>query len=244
VPTVGEVASLVSPPDRAGLILDFDGTLSPIVVRPELARIWPPAAAELERLAGSYRLVAVLSGRPTSEIIRLVGVDDIRYEGLYGLGDVPQIPERVLAEVAAATDAIPGAGVEPKGATVSVHFRETADPEAAEAELATRLAALARSADLEVIRGKRVLELVPAGRRRKGGAVDRLVRESGLTAALYAGDDLADLEAFETLDRWAGEGVTTVKVAVAGWETPDELVRAADLVVEGPDGLAGLLRAL
>ncbi len=61
---------------------------------------------------------------------------------------------------------------------------------------------------------------------------------------LYAGDDLADVRAFEALDRLAAGGDVTVKVAVHGSETPTELTDAADIVVDGPAGLVGLLRRL
>jgi trehalose 6-phosphate phosphatase len=61
---------------------------------------------------------------------------------------------------------------------------------------------------------------------------------------LFAGDDLADLEAFAALDELRGEGVVAVKVAVRGAEEWPELLGAADLVVPGPPGLVGLLREL
>lgn len=89
-----------------------------------------------------------------------------------------------------------------------------------------------------------VLELVPADRPMKGGAVERLVRERGLDAVLFAGDDVADIDAFEALDRLSDEGMLTLRVAVRAPETPEELVRRADLAVDGPGGLVELLRVL
>jgi trehalose 6-phosphate phosphatase len=89
-----------------------------------------------------------------------------------------------------------------------------------------------------------VLEVVPPDRPMKGAAVERLAREAGLAAVLYAGDDVADLDAFAALDRLAGQGVAAVRVAVAGPETPGELLRRADVVVEGPAGLVELLGEL
>jgi trehalose 6-phosphate phosphatase len=89
-----------------------------------------------------------------------------------------------------------------------------------------------------------VVELVPAGRPLKEGAVERIVADERLDAVLYAGDDTADLRAFEALDRLAERGVRTVKVAVHGRETPSELSDAADVVVDGPAGLVTLLRGL
>ena len=78
----------------------------------------------------------------------------------------------------------------------------------------------------------------------KGGAVERLVGEHALEAVLFAGDDRADLDAFGALDRLAGRGVTAIRVAVRGEETPADLLEAADFAVEGPAGLVELLRSL
>ncbi len=138
-----------------------------------------------------------------------------------------------------------GAWVERKGASIAVHVRLSPDPDAAEAELAPRLARVAKAEGLELQLGKRVVELVPAGRPRKGAAVERLIRDAALAGALYAGDDHADLEAFDALAGLARtSGLRAVRVAVRGDETPDEVLAAADVSVEGPDGMADLLRSL
>ena len=145
-------------------------------------------------------------------------------------------------EVLAAS--VPGAWVEPKGAAATIHVREAPDPAAAMTTVGAALRELVAARGLEVIDGKRALEVVPAGRPRKGGVVTRLVAERGLTGALYAGDDVADAEAFDALDTLEGRGVLGIRVAVVGPETPDELIGRSDLSVEGPAGLVELLRDL
>jgi trehalose 6-phosphate phosphatase len=112
--------------------------------------------------------------------------------------------------------------------------------------LVVALQPVATGAGLELIEGKMVVELVPPDRPLKGGAVERLVGEHALEALLYAGDDHADLDAFAALDRLSASkdvGVA-VRVAVRGPETPLAMVEAADVVVEGPEGLVDLLRTL
>jgi trehalose 6-phosphate phosphatase len=89
-----------------------------------------------------------------------------------------------------------------------------------------------------------VLELVPPGRPLKGGALERLREEHDLHAVLYAGDDLADVDAFDALDRLRASGTLVIKVAVRGAETPTELIARADLVADRPSGLVDLLRTL
>jgi trehalose 6-phosphate phosphatase len=74
--------------------------------------------------------------------------------------------------------------------------------------------------------------------------VERLVGENQLSAALFAGDDVADLDAFRALDGLADKGLLAIKVAVRGEETPGDLVDAADVVVDGPEGLVELLGQL
>lgn len=230
---------------RAGVLLDFDGTLSPIVATPTLARIREGAVDAIARLVPRYAVVAIVSGRTAAELRTLVGIDGVHLAGLYGLAEeaVP-LTDDVLQAVREAASGVDGARVEPKGGSVAVHYRAAHEPWAAAAALTPALQRVAQAAGLALLAGKMVLELVPAGRPLKEGAVERLVEAHRLHAVLYAGDDVADIAAFETLDRLAEQGVVTVKVAVHGRETPATLIDAADLVVDGPAGIVALLRSL
>ena len=226
-------------------MLDFDGSLAAIVGRPNDARPAEGAREALAPLIGRYRLVAILTGRRSEEVAELIDVPGLRYYGLYGMEEAaPELLTAVgsLAEAAAA--AVPGAWVEDKRASIAVHYRQAPDPAQARASLVRSLREVASSAGLEVVQGKMVVELVPAGRPRKGGAVERLAGEHALRAVLFAGDDEADLDAFAALDRLRSKGLLAVKVAVRGDETPPGLVDSADVVVEGPEGLVELLRQL
>lgn len=231
--------------ERAGVFLDFDGSLSAIVARPELAG---PVAGARDALAGlvvRYPLVAIVSGRSSDDVARLLDVNGLTYEGLYGMeGAATDITLSLLPSVERAAALVPEAWVDDKRISVAVHYRGAPDPSAARRTLVAALEPIAASAGLEVMEGKMVLELVPADRPMKGGAVERLARERGLDAVLYAGDDVADIDAFAALDRLSERGVLAVRVAVRGPETPEELVRRADIAVEGPGGLVELLRTL
>ena len=239
-----QIRGLLMSGTRIGVLLDIDGTLSSIVARPEDARLHPGAREAIEALLPRLALVAVVSGRPTPEASAMVGVEGVTVLGSYGLGDLPELPPDVLAAVEAVAKQIVGARVERKGGTVAVHVRGTSDPEEAEARLARALSPIASGAHLDIARGKRVVELVPAGRDLKGEAVERTIAASSIDAVMYVGDDLADLGAFAALDRAAATGVITVKVAARGPETPEGLILDADLVLEGPEGVVGLLRFL
>jgi trehalose 6-phosphate phosphatase len=232
-------------PDRAGIFLDFDGSLSPIVAHPDLADPATGAREVLAELAARYRVVAVVSGRPIDDLTRLLAVDGLVYEGLYGMTEpASDLALALLPSVERAASAVEGAWVEDKHVSIAVHYRGAGDARAARASLVTALEPIAAESGLEVLEGKMVLELVPSNRPLKGGAIERLAGETRVAAALFAGDDVADLDAFAALDRLRAAGVATVKVAVRGDETPSELVEAADVLVDGPGGLVDLLRSL
>jgi trehalose 6-phosphate phosphatase len=236
---------------EAGILLDFDGTLSDIAPSPEEARPVEGAAATLEELARSFRVVAVVSGRRARHVAELLGAN-VRYFGLYGLEDdrrsvdreVPAVIEQLLLEVQQVANQVPGALVEHKGVQLAVHYRGATDPQAAAGALRERLGMLAEAHGLVLLEGKRVLELAPGNGPTKGDVVRSLASEADLRYLVYAGDDVADLAAFEALDHLTSSGTAGVKVAVRSLETPEALMSEADVVVEGPTALIGLLRSL
>jgi trehalose 6-phosphate phosphatase len=245
-PTAPDLVTFRDRAASAGILLDFDGTLSEIVARPELAVPVDGAAEVLGALAERYRLVAIVTGRRSEEVAERFDVPGVRVIGLYGLEtlDPGRLGVATLAGVRRAAGEVPGAWVEDKGGSVAVHYRQAADRDAARETLLVALAPVAVAAGLEAIEGKMVVELVPPGRPLKGGAIERLTGEHALAALLYAGDDLADLDAFAALDRAREAGALAVKVAVRGAETPVELIAAADVVADRPAGLLELLRSL
>ncbi|HEX9375119.1 MAG TPA: trehalose-phosphatase [Actinomycetota bacterium] len=240
------LAPLADDPGRSAVLLDFDGSLAEIAPRPEVAPAAPGAREAVRAVAARFGLVAVISGRPTADLSNLLGVDGVRYVGLYGLEEEagPGLPGDLVPLIERMAASLPGTWVEDKGGSVAVHYRQALDGPAARERLLAELPPAAANAGLEVIEGKMVVELVPAGRPRKAGAVRRLIGEFRPRAAMYAGDDEADLEAFEELGRSAAFGVHAVRVAVAGPETPSALLDAADVTVDGPRALVELLRDL
>jgi trehalose 6-phosphate phosphatase len=231
---------------RAGIFLDFDGTLAPIVPRPEDARIVRGARSVLGRLTARYGLVAVLSGRPTRHLKRLVDVRHVACVGLYGLDEAPPAAavRGAIPEVHAISESVPGTWVEDKGATVAVHYRQAPDRAAARRALLEQLEELAETSALLLAEGKSVIEMFPTGALGKGTVLQHMALERRLAALLVAGDDLADMDSFHAARRLQAGGMTVVAVGVAGAETPRALIRAADLHVDGPTGLVRLLRRL
>ncbi len=233
------LAPLIDAPDRSALVFDVDGVLAPIVARPELAAVPTATKVALRRLASRYLLVACVSGRAGDDARRLVGVEGIRVVGNHGLELDPRA-EELAAAIARFRDAV-GLPVEDKRLSLSYHFREAADETAAAARL-EEVAEEARSAGLDPRWGRKVLEIRPPVPADKGTAVRALLERSRATRGLYAGDDRTDLDAFAGL---ADAGLEhAVRIAVASEEGPAELREAADLVVESPEEVAVLLKAL
>jgi trehalose-phosphatase len=234
---VDALALLSAEPAFAGLFLDIDGVLAPIVPRPEDATVPEETRVALARLGGRYRLVACVTGRPSDVARQIVGVPDLTYVGEHGLELDPRAREwgpriRAFAEDAAWP-------AEHKPLSAAFHYRTATDEERARATLA-EIAAAALEQGFRTRWGRMVLEVLPPVDATKGTAVRALLEQTGLRRALYAGDDTTDLDGFAALDGLEA----AVRVAVASAEGPEELARQADLVVGSPAAFLELLRQL
>jgi trehalose 6-phosphate phosphatase len=234
------IALLTADPGAAGLFLDFDGVLAPIVGRPEDAAAPPETRAELERLVERYAIVAVVSGRATQDVRERIGVEGVVCIGSHGLELAPQADRwrRVVTGFAAAAP-WPAEEIEVKGLAVAFHFRSREDEQQAVREL-DQIAEAAACQGLMARYGRKVLEVLPPVGSHKGTAVRQLLEERGLQRALAAGDDTTDLDAFAALDGLE----VAVRVAVTSEESPPLLVEAADIVVGSTVEFLALLRGL
>ena len=253
-------AAVLAEPARAVVAVDFDGTLAPIVERPDDARPAPGAVEALTVLADRIGTCAIVTGRPAADAVRLAGLEAVprvQVIGHYGLerwaegvleaprpsGAVEQARAAVVHLLEGAPD---GVHLEDKEHSIAVHTRPAADPAGALAAVAPGLRALAAQLGLEVVPGRYVLELRPAGVD-KGYAVRRLVDDAGARAVVYLGDDLGDLPAFEAvaaLRRAGVPGLAVASVDPANDDVPPEPARRADLVLAGPAAVVEFVRAL
>jgi trehalose-phosphatase len=237
--------------ERLLLMLDYDGTLAPIVSDPAAA--WPLSGARDALLALAARRdridLAVISGRGLSELVRLLGVQhglylagvhgleledaDGRREVAAGLEDALRQLEQVRRWLHERVPGGAGLMVEDKRLAVALHYRN-ADPALAQPLVSEFESFVGRpSGHLVVKHGKQVVEAAPRGAD-KGAAVTRLVERMGAKVVpVYIGDDLTDEDAFAAL---AGRGVT-VKVGGAGES-------AARYRVESPTQVAAILGGL
>ncbi len=253
---------LTADPGRAAVFCDIDGTLAPIVARPEDAHVHETVSRRLAQLARRYGLVACVSGRSAAEARRLVGVGAIAYVGSHGaeVAAAGQTEPRLLDAFASWQSKVAGfvaehqsdrelkrlrVRVEDKGPIKAFHWRGAPDEEAAETWLAG-VAQQAPEAGLDVHWGRKVLEIRPPVHVSKGDGIRQLLDGGTLRTALYGGDDATDLDAFDALDGLveAGDLDTVVKVGVRSDEGPRAIVDRSDLAVDGVSGFSDVLAAL
>jgi trehalose 6-phosphate phosphatase len=246
---VGALPGILLPftkdPGHSALLLDFDGTLSAIVPDPVGARPWPGVTSLLARLADRFALVAVISGRPADFLHEVLGSPPgVTLIGLYGLGRVgPDArswePVIAAAVAQARAEAPDGVYVEPKGLTVTLHWRNAPETGGWAHSFASRQE---EERGLWVYPGRMSLELRPPVEVDKGTVVRSLVE--GMRAVAVFGDDLGDLPAFDAVAELGGRGLAVVRVAVVDAESDVRVAAQSDLVVEGPAGAVTLLEQL
>jgi trehalose 6-phosphate phosphatase len=260
---IAGLAAIASSPDRALLAFDFDGVLSPIVDDPEQAQAFPPVLSALAGIGQMVGSIAIITGRPVSFLTSrdgfgtLLSIPDFTIYGQYGRekwdvksrSTVSAPPDREIAAVRAELTRLlqrpgihEGSWLEDKGSAVAIHTRRAVDPVRSLAMLAGPVNDLAKRHHLRVEPGKLVLEVRPPGVD-KGDVLRAIARDRAARAVLYAGDDLGDLSAFAVVDELRETGIPGVKVC-SGSPEAIEVAQAADLVVDGPAGLADLLETL
>ena len=236
---------------RPVVFLDYDGTLTPIVSRPELATLAPAMRHTLAALAERCP-VAVVSGRDRADIQALVQLESVYYAGSHGF-DIAG-PHQVRMQYAEGLEFLPlldavetqlqhqlntiqGALVERKKFTIAVHFRNVASEQLGHIEPLVD-AALKKHPQLRKGLGKKVFELQPRLDWHKGKAVLWLLESLGLQTSdvvpIYIGDDITDEDAFHTL---AGYGLTIVVA-----DTPRRT--AARYTLQNPAQVQTLLQRL
>jgi trehalose 6-phosphate phosphatase len=207
------VAERLEKTRQIALFLDFDGTLTPIVPDPAEADLNPAVRETLQGLAGRGGVnVAVISGRALADLQRRVAVDGIVYAGNHGLEIAGrhikfvepvavarrQLLLSVSKELARRLNSFPGAGVEFKELSLSVHYRQASSDYAPQIESAVRETVAATEPFLQLNPGDKVWDVLPRTGWHKGSAsawiYERLTAGSGLV--IYIGDDRTDEDAF------------------------------------------------
>jgi len=235
--------------DRLAVFLDYDGTLTPIVSRPENAWLSESMRETLRALVARVP-VAILSGRDLDDVRGRVHVDGIVYAGSHGFDiagagglrrelGAAYLPvlDAAETELREALDEISGAQLERKHFSVAAHYRNVNEHDASKVALAADAVA-AKHRELRKIDGKKVYELLPDIDWHKGKAVlwllETLELERGSALPIYIGDDRTDEDAFGALEK-RGVGILVS-------EQPQ--VTAARYLLNDPEEVERFLRTL
>ena len=240
------------------VFLDYDGTLTPIVDRPEDAIISDSMRDAVRGLAKRCT-VCVVSGRDRPVVQELMGVDDLVVAGSHGFdiwspqegtleheagSGFEELLERVQARLGEETDGIAGALIEPKKASVAIHYRLVSETERSRIHGVVDALLAEHPDELKVTPGKMVYEIQPKLDWDKGKAVLYLLGALGLdrqdVVPLYLGDDITDEHAFAAL---SGRGIG---VFVGDPEDPEvgDRPTAADFLLASPDEVEPFLDSL
>ncbi|MBN1453741.1 MAG: trehalose-phosphatase [Anaerolineales bacterium] len=245
---------------RFGLITDVDGTISPIVDVPDEARVTPRNLELLAELGTFLTLTAVVSGRAAEDVYRRVGLPGLVYIGNHGMerwqGGRVIVSPTVAAyrnNLLAATPEIKkilieGMRFEDKGATLSVHYRQTDNPEQVANKIPPLMQAIAEKHGLHLTLGRMVFEFRPPVEIDKSTAFEELVKTYQLDSVLYLGDDTTDVAVFLAARRLRESGgCLAYGLGVESRGTPQAVLAEADYLVQEVAGvesfLAWLLKA-
>lgn len=240
-------------PERTAILTDVDGTIAPIVERPEEVAVHPEAPAALSLLRDRFALVACISGRRAAAAREIVGVDGITYSGNHGMELLEPDTRELQLELSLRGHADAAASFyhnldhdrllevelrhEDKGPIQALHWRGAGDEAKAES-VARQIAGEAEAAGLEPHWGRKVLEIRPVGGGGKGAAITALLGDSDIEVAVYAGDDRTDIDAFRRLRELHSESERIKAVFCLGIHSPEGppgLAEHADVLLDGPD---------
>jgi len=237
------------------LLFDYDGTLTPIADRPDLAELAPGTKALLAALSRDERFIlGIISGRSLDDVRARVGVSGLVYAGNHGLEiqgpgldfihpaaeELRETQGRVYARLREELVDAPGVILEDKGLTLSLHYRLTPREYVDDVEemFATTVAPFLAEGQVEVSRGMQVLEVRPRGPWNKGTAI-AMIRETygGSSLTVFFGDDVTDEDGFAVVQEVGG---IAVMVGPAGQPTkalyrvdsPQEVVDTLKLLAQ------------
>ncbi|SEL18731.1 trehalose 6-phosphate phosphatase [Roseateles sp. YR242] len=201
--------------DKPLLAFDFDGTLAPIVMHPDEARVPPDMVPLLAELAQRLPVV-ILTGRQVEDVRHRLGFKPTHIVGNHGAEDEVQGPDPALVQALAPFRArvaerrhqlgAAGVSIEDKSASIAIHYRLSPDPVVAREVIDELVAQLPPQVVTE--HGKRVVNVLVDGAPDKGDAMQRLMAQYGCASGFYAGDDTNDEPVFER----AGHDWVTARV--------------------------------
>ena len=239
---------------KPALITDFDGTISELQEDPTKAFIDPDCLALIRNLLPHLPYLAILSGRDATRLSNLVGLEDVAYFGNHGaesmIGGFRHFQEysekdvskmRELFNDLQTTVSRPGIFWEFKEISASVHFRMS-NIRSTKHVLQESLDNISIPKSIEIFWGREIMEIRLRSSPNKGTALESIVSSNQLRSAIYIGDDTTDLDAMKALYQMKKRmKLKGFSVAVKSEKMNKDLLRYADLFVDGIEGVETLL---
>ncbi|MBN1688354.1 MAG: trehalose-phosphatase [Candidatus Omnitrophica bacterium] len=230
--------------------LDYDGTLTPIVSRPDLAVLSPSMKEVLERLMKKH-MVSIVSGRMREDVQKLVGIQGIFYAGSHGFDILgpgfsmiqPKAKETIpvistiIKKLHKELGDIPGALIEEKKFSVAVHYRLVEGQSLARIQTTVERI-VSKHENVRMMSGKKVYEILPNIEWNKGKAIRWIMKALKLSweecSVFYIGDDVTDEFAFRTI-RTRGTGILV---------SDESKPSSADFQIQTPDDVKKLFEKI
>jgi trehalose 6-phosphate phosphatase len=222
-----EVSRRIKEAEHFMIITDYDGTLTPIVGKPELAILSENTRQLLKSIVKNPRItLAIISGRALKDVQEKVGISGIVYAGNHGLeiegpgikfvhpaaGELKHVFHTVYHVLKETLMEFKGVRVENKGLSISVHYRLAEEDKTEVIEKAVKqvISEIKAAENMQITTGKKVFELRPAVTWDKGNAIDLLIEKYGKCSEkndllpMYLGDDLTDEDGFRVIESYGG----------------------------------------
>ncbi len=224
------VANQLKSAEQILFMCDFDGTLTPIVDRPEMADLNQEVRKLLSKLSRCRRItVAVISGRSLNDLRTRIAIPSLIYAGNHGLeivgphysymhpvtNEIKKVLNIIHGVLLSSLGKIKGVIVEDKNLTLSVHYRLVDEDDVSQVAsiFKNTLAGAENLGKIKTTEGKKVYEVRPAVSWHKGKAVKLIMKNLGKggwysgTLPVYLGDDLTDEDAFKVMENYGGIAV-------------------------------------
>jgi len=230
-----------------GLIFDVDGTIAEIAPTAEAVKVTPGCKKHLRSLVKRLPLVAAISGRLAKVARQLVGVNGVVYYGNHGLErwfkgqtEISPLAQGYVEKTAAAIKELSpllhplGVVFEDKGAGLVFHYRTLPHREEVRQQILKEIRRSPAAQWFKVDQARAVIELRPPLEVTKGSVVRELIDSYQLKAAVYMGDDVSDIDAFDTMRTVQHSTLFQgLALGVIGQETPPEVAERANLLLRG-----------
>ena len=228
------------------IITDIDGTISEIGSTHNKLMITPNRKAVLTKLTENFHLVGVITGRDAIDASNILQLNKMVYIGNHGLqkyinGQIfisPEIEEcipliqNVTKILKNKLNSLKGISFDYKKLSVTVHYRQSKEPLEVKRKILSIITDMNLSSLIKIIEGRKLIEIRPKIGHDKGSVLDEIIENRNIKKIIYLGDDINDVNAFDTLKKVKENGIQSASICVDSDETPNFVKESADFYIK------------